>query len=153
MGHPWERDWMKNLHEDNGPPVSETNRDQSDAGRPVPARLLDLVAGYYRNYAIFCAVFALGLALASENNTSGGLLSHLDYGDLPGMPDAALVSAAGYLLMGMAIALSLWNLGATLIQWCRKPVGHWAGGALIGFTYVMGAIIPYGLVMILIDKL
>lgn len=145
---------MKDLHEYNGMTPSEAGRGHSEAGQPVPARLLDLVAGYYRNYAIFCAVFALGLELASDNNAGGGLLSYLDYGDLPGMPHAALVSAAGYLLMGMAIALSLWNLGAALMQWWpHKPLGHRAGGALIGFTYVMGAIIPYGLVMILIDRL
>lgn len=144
---------MRNLHEDIGRTVPETDRRQGVGAPSVLVRPLDLVAGYYRNYAIFCAVFALGLELASENNIGGGFLSHLDYGGLPGMPHAVLVSAAGYLLMGMAIALSVWNLGATLMQWRATPAGRRASDALIGFTYFMGAIIPYGLVMILMDRL
>lgn len=144
---------MRNLHEDIGPIAPEADRGQGAGGPPILARSLDLVAGYYRNYAIFCAVFALGLELASENSPGRGMLSHLDYRGLPGMPHAAVVSAAGYVVMGMAIALSVWNLGATLVQWRGKPATRRASDAFIGFIYFIGAIIPYGLVMILMDRL
>lgn len=126
---------------------------EADHGQGDP-RPLDLIATYYRIYAIFCAVFALGLELVAENSTGGGLLSHLDYDSMPGMPHAVLISGAGYLLMGMAIALCLWNLASTLRQWSGQvAIACRTSEVVLGFTYVMGAIIPYGLLMILLDRL
>lgn len=130
--------------------------DRPAGGRRSPYAL-DYVAAYFRNYAIFGAVLALGLDMVVENSGRDGPVPIGDYDMLPGIPHHALIPLAGSVLLAVGALLCLWNMVAAIgdLYHARSQpqTRGWPLRILVYCAILVGATIPYGLVMVALDML